>query len=208
VVAAAGLVALVAGGVVVRGTGGQAVHSDPAAAGPTVCAEASGLRICVLEAYQAGLPDLTEAFGPLYLLTRGTALELPGELVHLPRGIGGEPPPGAAALHLDALGPNSIGQDSVRGALIEFTQTELVCRDRRDYVDAPDGGLWMVPVTAVLANDGSLDPSIVIGDLGRLQDAVDYLEAMSLEELRAWLDSHADRIVACELDAGDYPIVP
>ena len=96
----------------------------------------------------------------------------------------------------------------MRGALLEFTQTEIVCRDRRDYADAPDGGLWMVPVTAVLANEGRLDASIVIGELGRLGDAVASLQAMSADDLRTWLHDHADRIVACELDAGDYPIDP
>jgi hypothetical protein len=208
IVAAVAVVALVAGGSIVRETRGQAVHSDPAAAGPTACSEASGLRICVLAAYEASLPELLDVFAPLYALTRGTALEFPGTLQHLPRGIGDEPPPGSASLHLDALGPNSIGQDSVRGAALEFTQTEIVCRDRRDYADAPDGGLWMVPVTAVLANDGRLDASLVIGELDRLEDAVAVLRDMSTEELRTWLDDHAARILACELDAGDYPIDP
>jgi hypothetical protein len=208
VIAAVGVVCLVAGALTVRETRGQAVHSDPDSAGPMTCAEQSGLRICVLEAYGASLPELLDAFGPLYVLTRGTALEFPASLQHLPRGIGDDPAPGSVSLHLDALGPNSIGQDSVHGALLEFTQTEIVCRDRRDYADAPDGGLWMVPVAAVLANEGRLDASLVIGELGRLEAAVAFLQEMSASELRTWLDDHAERIVACELDADDYPIDP
>ena len=207
-VAVVAVVALVAGGALVRETRGQAVHSDPPSAGARECAERSGLEVCVLVAYGSALPDLLDEFAPMADLTRGTALAFPDRLVHLPRGIGGDPPPGSAALHLDALGPNSIGQDSVRGALIEFTQTEIVCRDRRDYGGAPDGGLWMVPVTAVLANDGRLDSTLVIGELGRVQSAVDYLESLTVDGLRGWLDEHADRIHSCELGAADYAATP
>jgi hypothetical protein len=197
--------ALYSGASIVHGTNGQAVRSDPDSAGPRTCQRAeSGLEVCVLAAYAPALPDLTARFGALYATTQGTALEFPARLEHLPRGIGGDPPAGSAAVHLDALGPNSIGQDSIEASVVEFVQSEIVCRDNRDYQDSPDGGLWMLPVTAVLATDGVLGPALVAGDTSRVQGALDTLRAMPDDQLRAWLDAHADDIHDCMLDADAY----
>jgi hypothetical protein len=199
------IAALFAGATIVHGTNGQAVRSDPGSAGPRTCERSTnGVEVCVLAAYASALPELTARFGKLYGITQGTGLEFPGRLEHLPRGIGGDPPAGSAALHLDALGPNSIGQDSVAAAIVEFVQSEIVCRDNRDYQDTPDGGIWMLPVTALLGADGRLGPALVVGDTARPQQALDTLLAMTDDQLRDWLDAHADAIHECMLGASDY----
>lgn len=198
------LALLFTGGAIVKSTNGQAVHSSPKDAGRYVCQTTSGFKICVLEAFKDGLPALEKKFVPLYETLKPTPLAIPPEIIQLPRGIGDNPPANAASLHMDSLGKNSLGQDYASFALEEFVQTNVVCRNNLDRVDSPDGGIWMIPVVALLANRGRVDSSLVFGQTQALTDAAHRLASLSPGDQRAWISAHSRDISDCKLKQSDY----